>query len=311
MNAGPQKSVLGKGLASLLPGASAKTPEASMEAPPVTASSTTVKDRQMGVSLLPLGEIRINPYQPRREFNPQQLEELAQSIRENGLIQPLVVRKQSDGYELIAGERRLRASRLAGLQLVPVVIRKSTDKESLEIALIENIQRQELNCVEEAQAYLRLIQEFKLTQDEVAMRVGKERATVANMLRLLQLPEQVLEDLKSGRLSAGHGKVLLSLEDPASRAELRRLIIETAMSVRAAEKWAQDAKMTRTNAKASSEPSENPAIKLRLSTISQNLTRRFSTRVELSGDESSGKITLYYSGRENLDRILGQLQSSS
>ena len=146
--------------------------------------------------MTPLDSIIVNPFQPRREFDPKALDELSQSILENGLIQPLVVRRVEKGYELIAGERRFRASKKAGLKHVPVVIRKTTDREMLELALIENIQREDLNCVEVSLAYFQLSQEFNLTQEEISKKVGKDRASVANYLRLLRLPEVVLESLK-------------------------------------------------------------------------------------------------------------------
>ncbi|NDD92731.1 ParB/RepB/Spo0J family partition protein, partial [bacterium] len=191
-----QKTVLGKGLASLLPGAAA-----SISATPSAAPSNHAglmagnQDRHPGIALLPVDELSVNDYQPRRSFDDSTLQELAQSIKTNGLIQPLIVRRTTSGYQLIAGERRLRASKLAGLRQVPVVVRRSTDREALEMALIENIQREDLNCIDEALAYRQLMEEFQLTQEEAATRVGKERASVANHLRLLRLPEEIVNDL--------------------------------------------------------------------------------------------------------------------
>ncbi len=227
-----QKSVLGKGLASLLPGAMAPLPTTSAETSQAQQSAASAasaagaatpvmesgnKDRHPGISLAMIDEIQVGAFQPRREFDEAAIEDLAQSIRSNGIIQPLVVRKTAEGYELIAGERRLRAAKKAGLKQIPIVIRRSTDREVLELALIENIQRQDLNCVEEAMAYFQLSQDFSLTQEEVATRVGKDRTTIANHLRLLRLPEVILDDLKTNRMSFGHGKVLLGLEDNALR----------------------------------------------------------------------------------------------
>ncbi len=230
-----QKPALGKGLASLFPGILASQPPATEPAParPITpanghgavaagppiiapprpdglrGSSTAVspdtgnRDRHPGISLAAVDDIQANHYQPRHDFDEQALAELAQSIEANGIIQPLVVRKGvTGGYQLIAGERRLRAAKLAGLKQVPVVIRRSTDREALELALVENIQRQNLNCIDEALAYLQLMEEFALTQEEVAKRVGKERATVGNTVRLLKLPQAIIDDLKKQILSA-------------------------------------------------------------------------------------------------------------
>lgn len=226
-----QKTVLGKGLASLLPNSTASAPSGAsvFGSAPLTpsASETPNRDRHMGISMAGVDEIQVNHFQPRREFDELSLKELAQSIRTSGIIQPLVVRKTAkDGFELIAGERRLRAAKLAGLKQVPVVIRRSTDRETLELALVENIQRQNLNCVDEALAYFQLIQEFSLTQEEVSDRVGKDRATVANYLRLLRLPETILDDLKKQILTFGHGKALLGLEDADMRLRARVQILQ-------------------------------------------------------------------------------------
>ena len=225
-------SVLGRGLGSLLPGAT--PPQATQPQPPAVnpAVANAQGQRHLGISLAVVDEIKINPYQPRREFDQTALSELSQSIQANGIIQPLLVRKLENGFELIAGERRLRAAKMAGLKHVPVVIRKSTDKESLELAILENIQREGLNCVEEAQGYFRLLNEFGLTQEQIAEKLGKERATVANALRILKLPEIILEDLKKQNLSMGHAKVILSLEDIDARMELRNRILAENLSVR-------------------------------------------------------------------------------
>src|SRR4051812_2393237 len=172
-------------------------------------------------------EIQANHFQPRRDFDESALKDLAQSIRTSGIIQPLVVRKGSkDGYELIAGERRLRAAKIAGLKHVPIVIRRSTDRETLELALIENIQRQNLNCIDEALAYFQLIEDFSLTQEEIAEQVGKDRASISNFLRLLRLPETIIDDLRRQVLTFGHGKALLSLDDTEMRLRARAQILE-------------------------------------------------------------------------------------
>ncbi len=306
-----KSGVLGKGLASLLPGAAPAT--AAPAANPALASPATGSAAIPGITFLSVEEIQANEYQPRRSFEDQPLDELAQSIRINGVIQPLVVRRVGSGYQLIAGERRLRASKLAGLKQVPVVVKRATDKEALELALIENIQRENLNCVDEALAYQQLMHEFQLSQEEVAQRVGKERATVANFLRLLRLPEAIIDDLKKGALSFGHGKAILMVEDPDARLELRRKIIEGRLSVRQAEALAQQAKAGGAAAAAATSPSTKTTdpVQSRLQALSQTLTRLWSAKVEIKGGRKRGKIVLQYDSAEQLERILAGMQNST
>lgn len=314
-----QKPALGKGLASLFPGVAGAHPPLS---PPMTGSSMMPAgltsglgnhDRHPGISLALVDEIQVNPYQPRRDFDDQALEELAQSIRSNGIIQPIVVRKGPRGeYQLIAGERRLRASKLAGLKQVPIVIRKSTDREALELALIENIQRQNLNCIDEALAYFQLMQDFSLTQEELSQRVGKDRATVANFLRLLRLPEAIIDDLKKQVLSFGHGKALLALEENDQRLRARAIIIEKHLSVREAEALVHQLKSGMSAETASQAPAGAKAltpVQSRLASLAQELTRCWSSRVEFKGNEKRGKILIHYSSRQELDRLLEAMQN--
>lgn len=283
--------------------------------PPPTSISVDVgnRDRHMGISLVSTDEIQVNPYQPRREFDEQALEDLSHSVIANGIIQPLVVRKNSSGgYQLIAGERRLRAAKLAGLKQVPVVIRKSTDREALELALVENVQRQDLNCVDEALAYSQLLQDFSLTQDEVARRVGKDRATVANHLRLLKLPDVIINDLKQQKLSFGHGKVLLGLEETEHRLRLREEILQNQLSVREAEVRADSLKTDKNQIDKDEAPSpmevQSP-LKSRLANLSQDLTRQWSARIEVKGSERRGKIVVHYTSRQELDRLIEAMQN--
>ncbi len=314
----PNKSVLGKGLASLLPQAPQSLQESSgaqlntsalgrpMAAPGEQPGMN--RDRHPGIAVLDINEIRANEFQPRRDFDQGALEELAQSIRENGLIQPLVVRKTGEGYELIAGERRLRASKLAGLKMVPVVIRKSTDRESLELAIVENIQREDLNCVDEGLAYFQLMQEFQLSQEELAKRMGKDRATIANALRVLKLSDTILVELKKGTLSRGHAKALLSVEDATERDRLAREILESGMSVRQAEKAAQEKKAQNTkSATPSGSVAATAKIDPELMKLTQDLTRRYMSKVEIKGTKKSGQVVIRYSSKDELARIFGQL----
>lgn len=319
-----QKPSLGKGLASLLPNAAVPVTRppfleggagAVAAGEPTTVEqreATSNRDRHPGISMAHVDDIIANHYQPRRDFDDQALEELAQSIRANGVIQPLVVRKgEKGGYQLIAGERRLRAAKLAGLKQVPIVIRKSTDREALELALIENIQRQNLNCIDEALAYFQLVQDFNLTQEEVSQRVGKERATVANYLRLLKLPEAIIDDLKRQILSFGHGKALLSLDDTDLRLRARAQIVEHRLSVRDTEALIEQLKAGEQPKPASADDANKPktAVQVRLGNLAQDLTRQWSTRVEIKGSERRGKIVLHYANRHELERILMSMQN--
>ncbi len=314
------KPALGKGLGALFanaPVAETETQEnlhgaGAVAGGPAVPVESGNRDRHPGISLANVEEIKVNPYQPRREFDEEKLQELVQSIEANGIIQPLIVRKSEKGFELIAGERRLRAAKRAGLTTVPIVIRKSTDRESLEIALIENIQRADLNCVDEALAYLQLLQDFNLRQEDVAQRVGKDRATVANHLRLLKLPENLLEELKTGKLSFGHGKAIMGLEQADQQIRLGAMVLAQSLSVRDTEALVQKWKsgLTEEAKPASPEPAKTP-IEQRLQQLSLDLTRTWSVRVEVKGSDKKGKIVFRYRNREDLERLLEAMQKGS
>lgn len=306
------KSVLGKGLASLLPG-SASTTSVILNSAPLGRPTVDPneqpgmnRDRHMGISVINIDEIKANEFQPRRDFDESTLQELAQSIRENGLIQPLIVRKNGEHYELIAGERRLRASKIAGLKTVPVVMRKSTDREALELAIVENIQREDLNCVDEGLAYFQLMQEFQLSQEELAKRMGKDRATIANALRILKLSDFILSQLKKGNLSRGHAKALLSIEDVGERETLAKEILEKNLSVRQAEKTAQEKKQTQPSKKSENKKANKSGLNPELMRITQLLTRKYMTKVDIKGDHS-GEIQLRFSSPEEMNRIVSIL----
>lgn len=312
----PSRPVLGKGLASLLPPLSSGTGAISagpaIPAMPEANAAASNANRIPGLTFTNIEDIMANPYQPRREFSEEELKELSQSILANGIIQPLVVRKGPYGYQLIAGERRLRAAKLAGLKQVPIVIRKSTDREALEIALVENIQRESLNCVDEALAYLQLMQDFNLTQDETAERVGKDRSTVSNFVRLLRLPEAIIDDLKKGVLSFGHGKALLSLEDQDQRLLARKAIIEGKLSVRATEAFVHEMarKPGSTGKEAPVSAKDLTPVQSRLKNLSLEITRTVGLRAEMKGNEKRGKMVLHYSSREELERLIALMQNS-
>jgi ParB family transcriptional regulator, chromosome partitioning protein len=249
---------------------------------------------------IPIDSIVVNPHQPRRIFNESELKNLAASIKVDGIIQPLTVTKtNSPGkYTLIAGERRLRASRLAGLTKVPVIIREAmTDQEQLRVALIENIQRQDLNVIEEAEAYHALINDFGLTQEQCADKVGKERSTVANTLRMVNLPREVQDDLVEGRLTMGHGRALLSLEDKKIMLRVRDIVIKKALNVRQTEELCKNYKNP-----AAPGPQKTLAD---LEYLCEGLRTSLKTKVKISGNGVKGKIEVSYFSAPDLERLLG------
>lgn len=280
------RKALGRGLEALIPGAG-KSPLAG--APDAT---DTTADRE-----LPIDTISRNPHQPRTTFDEAALDELAASIRAQGIIQPLLVRPRPDGtYELVAGERRLRAAQRAGLRSVPVVIRAMSDDDSLEIALIENLQRADLSPLEEAAAYERLMRDFGHTQEQVAERVGKSRPAVANTLRLLRLPEPIKQELSRGRLTAGHAKALLAINDADAQLRTARQIIARQMSVREAEKLAPSSR-------------KPPAVQRdpHRAALERELAAALGTRVRIRPRGRGGQIEIEYYSLAELQGIVEKL----
>ncbi|MEO6055122.1 MAG: ParB/RepB/Spo0J family partition protein [Chthoniobacterales bacterium] len=288
------KVALGKGLGALI------QPKIATPVP-----STELGERVQSISL---EEIMPSSFQPRREFREEYLKELVDSIRERGIIQPLIVRKNGAKFELIAGERRWRAAQQVGLKEAPVIVREASDREVLELALIENLQREDLNPIEEALAYERLTKDFKLTQEDVSHRVGKSRAAIANTLRLLDLDKEVQGWLVQGRISVGHAKVLLSVKHPEEQRMLAEQIIRQGASVRMAEKIAAShlekaGKPVSGRKKSSKSHDLSPA----LVHIQNLLQHRLATRVVIHHSEKSGTINIDYYGNDDLQRILGEL----
>ena len=249
---------------------------------------------------IPIEEIGPNPNQPRKSFNINGLQDLSASMRQSGVLQPVVVRRVGSGYQLIVGERRLRAAKLAGLERVPAVIREATDAESLELALVENLLREDLNPMEEAEAYQRLLAEFGWTQEELAGRVGKDRSSIANCLRLLKLPAVIQDDLRAGRLTMGHARALLSLTSAADQLKLREEILAHSWSVRTTEEGVQRSHVPRRAARRSAE----------LTALEDQLRERLATRVRLVGSERRGRIEIVYASREELERLVEQILGS-
>ncbi|MGH8046369.1 MAG: ParB/RepB/Spo0J family partition protein [Chthoniobacterales bacterium] len=253
-----------------------------------------------------LADIIPSPLQPRQEFPEGHLNELVESIRERGIIQPLIVRKSGTKFELIAGERRWRASQVVGLIEAPVIVRKASDQEVLELALIENLQREDLNPIEEATAYARLSREFGQTQEEISRRVGKSRASVANSMRLLDLDSDVQAMVRKSLISVGHAKVLLSLKSKEEQRLLADIIIRQSASVRTAEKLAAT-QLSKTGGKPKKRGGSEPEIAPAILHIQNLLQHRLATRVVIHHGEKQGSITVEYYGNDDLQRILQEL----
>jgi ParB family chromosome partitioning protein len=288
---------LGKGLRSLIPEAPARSPRKEAESP--------------GESLLriDIDKILPNRSQPREQFDQETLDQLASSLKSQGVLQPVIVRPLGDGeYELIAGERRWRAAQIAGLLKIPAIIREAEEENLLELALIENLQREGLNPLEEAAAYQTLIDKFRLTQQEVADRVGKQRTTVANALRLLNLPPEVREEIRAGRLSAGHARALLSLANANAQAELARQIVREGLSVRTIEKLVARAVAATDKKRADAAPAERDP---NVVAAEEDLQRALGTKVRIVTARKGGRIELHFFSNEELERVYQLLLHSS
>jgi ParB family chromosome partitioning protein len=284
---------LGRGLSALIPESGAPA------APPV--------ERRV-----PISDIRPNPRQPRRFFAEERLAELAESIRHQGILQPLIVRKVEPGYELIVGERRFRAAQRAGLDRVPVIVKDVNDAASLEMALVENIQREELTPIEEALAYRQLMEEFHLTQEEVANRVGKSRPVVTNLLRILNLPEEIKEEVDRGNLSVGHARTLLALDTPEQQIEMAHKIMRQGLSVRETETLVARTpelfapRETPQSLAPDAEPPQRSD--LHLNALEEDLMRALGTKVRLHPRKKGGRIEIEYYSAEELDGLVRRLR---
>jgi ParB family chromosome partitioning protein len=252
-------------------------------------------------------QIEPNPHQPRKAFESSSLDELTASIRTSGVIQPIIVRQAGDGYQLIAGERRWRAARQAGLDRIPAIVREATDADSLELALVENLLREDLNPMEEAEAYRNLLSQFGWTQEQLAQRIGKDRTSIANALRLLRLPDEIQADLRGGRLTMGHARALLALSTSAEQLKLRDEILAHDWSVRATEASIRAGEspppLRRT-------PRRRRGHAAELAALEQSLQRALMTRVLISGNERRGKIEIAYANAEELERLTELLGAS-
>jgi len=259
---------------------------------------------QHDVSKLPLRSIEPNPHQPRTAFDQEALEELADSIKQQGVIQPIIVEKSTQGYTIVAGERRYRAAKMAGLSEVPVIIRSFTEEEKLEIALIENVQREDLNPLEEAKAYRHLMESNNLGQEGLAQKIGKKRSTVANSVRLLKLPEDMQESIVKGELTSGHARAILSVVNPADQRILYQRILNDFLSVREAERQAAGFnKGIRSSEKDKKKKKSEPQVSPEVQDIEQKFLDVLGTKVNLKGSVEKGKIEISYYSKEDLERI--------
>jgi ParB family chromosome partitioning protein len=296
------KPALGRGLGALLGGAPIAKPQSPSAAPLSASAAPSVADSQERVQRVPLDRVKPCPFQPRKDFGDESLRELADSIREQGIVQPLVVRERNGHFELIAGERRWRAARLAGLAQVPIIVRKADDLQVLELALIENLQRENLNAMEEARGYAELIERFQLKQDDVALKVGKSRAAVANSLRLLKLPSEVQKLLRENRLSVGHAKVILGLPSDAQQKLAAERVLTGALSVRQTEEM-----VARLLAPAAKTDGKAAAVPLRDSNvvdIEGKLREKLGTKVKLRYKEGKGAVEIAFFSDGELQRVL-------
>lgn len=251
-------------------------------------------------------QIRPNPYQPRRRFSEAELAELADSIREQGVLQPLLVRRAEPGYELIAGERRLRAARQAGLTEVPVVVKAVEDDKLLEISIVENIQRENLNPIEESEAYHRLITQFNLTQDQAADRVGKSRSAVANFLRLRQLPDPIKDSLRENRIRMGHARALLGAENASQQLTVCRTIERKQLSVRETEALIRRLKNQKKRPRVAPKSSDQ----IYFASLADELSRNFGTKVSIRRAGKRGRVEIEFYSDDDLDRLLNRLRQS-
>jgi ParB family chromosome partitioning protein len=299
------KPALGRGLGALLGGNPPLTQPATAPSVQPVAVAAPVPDSRDRVQRVPLDRIRPCPLQPRKDFSDEALKELADSIREQGIVQPLIVRERGGFFELIAGERRWRAAQLLNLPEVPIITREADDRAVLELALIENLQRENLNAVEEAHGYAQLAEQFQLTQEDIAAKVGKSRAVIANSLRLLKLPEAVQKYLRDGRLTVGHAKVILGLADERQQQLAAERIIKEGLNVRQTEGLV--AKLQKKGARSKEQGADTlaaPAGDPHVADLEARLREVFATKVQLHYAQGKGSVEISFFSEEELERIL-------
>lgn len=305
-----KRKALGRGLSALL---SDNTPEDKLEVDIQSPASEQPKSFAAGaIAEIPVSEIEVNPFQPRTHFDQEALQELSESIKVHGIIQPITVRRLAPNqYQLISGERRFQASKLAGLQMLPAYIRSANDQQMLEMALIENIQRENLNAIEIALSYQRLISECSLKQEELGERVGKNRATVTNYLRLLRLPPDIQIAVRDNRLSMGHARAIINVENPDKQLYIFKKTLNEDLSVRKVEELVREMSPRKGETKDSdTEVSGNPAPSREISQLQSRLSSHFGTRVAVKSDGAKGEIKIPFLSIEDLNRIIDILKMS-
>ncbi len=304
------KPALGRGLGALLGGASVAGkpfPSAASAVASPAAEPAPAADSRERVQRVPLGRVQPSALQPRKDFSPEALRELADSIREQGIVQPLIVREREGHLELIAGERRWRAAQLLGLAEVPVIVREADDRAVLELALIENLQRENLNALEEAQGYSQLIGQFRLTQEDVAAKVGKSRAVVANSLRLLKLAPPLQAYLRDGRLSVGHAKVILGLATPRQQEQAAERILKDGLNVRQTEGLVAKLQAPPPGGDSAKGVPTPPVRDAHVSDLENRLRERLATKVRLRYAHGKGAVEISFFSDDELQRILDVL----
>jgi len=276
------RNALGKGLEALIPG----------------ATTETIDGNRAGTKEIPIGRIAANPFQPRSRFDEASLKELAESIKATGILQPVLLRRGPDGgYQLVAGERRLRAAQHAGLEMIPAIVREVDDREMLELAIVENVQREDLNPIDEAKGYQTLATRLQLTHDDISSRVGKHRTAVTNALRLLALPVEVQEMVSRGTISAGHARALLGLESPGDQLATARYVHSKGFSVRRTEALI-NRKLRRRGARSKA------AKPVEITDLENKLQQRYATKVTIRAGRKGGSVEFEYYSREDLERLL-------
>ena len=292
-----KKKALGKGLSALIPDTYMKTVEFEKK-----AQTEATFSAESGIQEIPIASIKPNRVQPRHRFADDKIDELAASIKEQGILQPIIVKKSGDGYELVCGERRARAAQKCGLDKIPAIVKDLADEKLLEWALVENIQREDLNPIEEAQAYIKLLEERSFTQDDLAKKLGKDRSTIANTIRLMRLPQDILEGLIDGRLQAGHARALLALLTPEHQRQLAKRIMEDKLSVRQVEELVGRSVTRKRRAK------NARAMDQDIIHLETKMERKLGTQVRIyPNKKNQGRIEIRYYSFDDLDRLLNLL----
>lgn len=276
---------------------SAKRPDGHRSAAPRDESGAGAKNT---VQEIEVSKIIPNPYQPRLEFVEAKMQELADSIKEHGIIQPLIVTEKGNGYELIAGERRLQAAKLAGVEKVPVIVREAGNQDKFELAIVENVQRHDLNLIEEAKSYKKMADEFDMSQEEIAKKIGKSRSSVANRMRLLELPVEIQKALISGRITEGHAKLLLAIPNPEKQRAFFEMILKDKLTVRQTEEKTKEVSVRPHKRKVTVDPE--------IKNLEDEISAAFGTRVKVKKSGAGGRIMIEYYSKEELDSILEKIK---